>query len=74
MKTPMSVDRAGSSFRLASSRRHSSLTRGLSFGAIRIFAISADATGFGWWTNRRQGKRLSWMTRVLEPQHGLVEE
>ena len=42
MKPPIKVVRAGSSFRLASSRRHSAFTFGLSCACIFIFAISAD--------------------------------
>jgi hypothetical protein len=45
-KPPMSLVRAGSSLRLANSRRHSNFTLGLSSGDIFIFAISALARGF----------------------------
>ncbi len=57
---------AGSSWRLAKRRRHSTLTWGRSFLAIFILAMRAAATGFWCWRKSRQLRRLSWMAWKLK--------
>lgn len=63
MNVPIKVLRALSSLSVASIRRHSSLTRGLSGEAIRIFVIKALATGLGLRTKLCEFSRLSWIVR-----------
>ncbi|MNC97510.1 hypothetical protein D3C83_151860 [compost metagenome] len=63
MKSRISAWRAGFSSSVTSRRRHSNCTRGRSSGAIRIFVISAAATGFGRRTKSRHDKRFNWMVR-----------